>query len=97
MSDINRFIERLDSRMKKGADEYQNKSFSKDISWLLVEVEEELLDICGWGYIAWLRLQKMQGALNYEKDDRCPHGNPHADCNPCDVAGDFAYDSWREG
>jgi hypothetical protein len=28
---------------------------------------------------------------------RCPHGHPLGDCNACDVEGDLAFDSNREG
>jgi hypothetical protein len=31
-----------------------------------------------------------------EGENTCPHGEDPAECNACFVAGDLAFDSWRE-
>ena len=51
-------------RLQKGHQNYGDKSFSRDPAELLREIQEELLDISGWGYIVWCRMNDMLGALD---------------------------------
>ena len=47
-------------RLDKGAAEYGEKSFSREPSALLTEIQEELADVCGWAFILWARVQKLE-------------------------------------
>jgi len=50
-------------RMHKGQLKYGDRSFSARPSQLIRELEQEALDLAGWGYILWCRLRQMQAAL----------------------------------
>lgn len=52
-------IERLDT----GRKEYGDRSFLRPASDVLGEIEQELLDIVGWGFIEWVKLQEMRAKL----------------------------------
>jgi hypothetical protein len=54
------FVNRLDAKMKKGFEEYGDGSFSRPPTELIGEIEEELLDICGWSMIVFARLQDIK-------------------------------------
>lgn len=58
------YIAELEKRMKKGAAEYGDKSWSRDPIALLSEIQEELADVAGWAGILWGRMQRMKDALN---------------------------------
>ena len=54
----------MKKRLDTGYREYGDGSFSKDPKELLEEVAQETLDIVGWGFILWTRLQVMKTALS---------------------------------
>lgn len=54
------FAAELQSRLRKGADEYENKSFSAHPITLLREIEEELLDVANWSFILFKRIRKIK-------------------------------------
>ena len=56
------FVARAYKRLKQGALEYGDKSFSKDPLLLLDEIEEELLDVVNWTFILLQRIQKVKKA-----------------------------------
>jgi hypothetical protein len=58
------FFKRLFARLEAGAREYGNKSYSRDPVELMDEIQQELLDVCGWGCIQFERLEKMKEALS---------------------------------
>ena len=41
-------------------------------------------------------LEAMTEAYANSRPALCPHGNAWGECNPCDVAADFAHDAARE-
>ena len=59
-----KFSETILKRLKIGADLYGDNSFIYPNTKLLREIEEELLDVCGWSFILWCKIhnlhQKMQ-------------------------------------
>ncbi len=57
------FVESLRARLMKGVVTYENKSFSKSPGVLLEELKQEALDLAGWGFILWCRLEKMRAAI----------------------------------
>ncbi len=54
------FIERVQKRMDKGAQEYGDRSFARAPEELVQELQEEVEDIAGWGYILWNRLENIK-------------------------------------
>lgn len=64
MEDFEAFIRQVQERLSAGQREYGDVSFSRDPTDLLNEIQEELMDICGWGYILHSRLARVQRALD---------------------------------
>jgi hypothetical protein len=58
------FFEAVRARLMKGAIEYENRSFSKDPADLLEELRQEALDLAGWVFVLFCRLQTMSDALD---------------------------------
>jgi hypothetical protein len=52
------------ARLDAGQLEYGDRSFSQPSGELLDEIEEELLDVIGWAYPLWCRLQKLRAAID---------------------------------
>lgn len=50
-------------RLEAGAREYGERSFSRAPAELVAELQAEALDLAGWGFILWCRLQRMREAL----------------------------------
>jgi hypothetical protein len=57
------FVEAVRARLMKGAVAYENRSFSKDPLALVEELRQEALDLAGWGFILFCRLEAMATAL----------------------------------
>ncbi len=60
--DITAFVEQLRARLRVGAQDYGNTSFERPIAEIVGEIEQELLDVAGWGLIAWVRMRRARGA-----------------------------------
>jgi hypothetical protein len=54
------FMAAIQQRLKKGAVEYGDASLSRPPSELAEEIEEELLDVCGWAFFLWLKIRKIE-------------------------------------
>jgi len=54
------FVNALNEKMKKGFEEYGDGSFKRPPIELLDEIEQEAMDIVGWGYILWCRLEELK-------------------------------------
>lgn len=50
-------------RLQAGRVSYGDRSFALPPFDLLGEIEEELLDVCGWAFILWTRLQAISPRL----------------------------------
>jgi hypothetical protein len=57
------FIDKVRSRLADGQRAYGDTSFERPVDELIGEVEEELLDVCAWSFIAWTRLQRAKSRL----------------------------------
>lgn len=57
------FISQARERMEQGRIEYGDRSFSRDPDALLAEIQQEALDLCNWGFVAWHRVERMRAAL----------------------------------
>lgn len=63
MIDVDTFLDRLRERLEAGALEYGNRSFLRQPAELVDEVVQELLDVVGWVYILWAKVdRKLRGA-----------------------------------
>lgn len=62
------FFEAVRARMMKGVLTYEDKSFSKRPEDLIEELKQEALDLAGWGFILFSRLQGMAEAIEASRD-----------------------------
>ncbi|MEO6594324.1 MAG: hypothetical protein ABIP94_06190 [Planctomycetota bacterium] len=62
-ADFERFVQRLLARLEVGARTYGSTSFERPIAELIGEVMAEAEDICGWTFLAWLRLDALRGRV----------------------------------
>lgn len=54
------FVDAVSQRLEKGREAYGDTSFDKPIGELLGELEQECLDLAGWGFALWSRLQRVK-------------------------------------
>ncbi len=54
------FLEVMEQRLHTGFLEYGDGSFERPMRDLAGEIEEEMLDIIGWAFIGWCRLQALK-------------------------------------
>lgn len=64
------FVRAVRSRLEAGRAEYGDRSFERPPTELLAELQEEALDLAGWGFVLWHRLSEMRDRL----DDVAPDG-----------------------
>lgn len=57
------FVRRLAARLEAGRLEYGDRSFQRPPAELVAELQLEALDLAGWGFILWERLERMREAL----------------------------------
>ncbi len=57
------FMEAIRLRLEAGRQNYGDRSFVESPVKLAGQVEEELLDVCGWSFIMWTRLQALQNNI----------------------------------
>lgn len=60
---LDRFIANVRARLEAGAIQYGNRSFRRPLPELLIEIQEELEDVCGWSAILWVRLEQLREAV----------------------------------
>lgn len=74
---VERFFNAVEIRLHAGAVAYGNRSYARRPGDLLREIEEELLDICGWGFILWTKLQQLKAKTERipEDENRTPLRN----------------------
>lgn len=58
------FVDKLALRLDQGRREYGDASFTREPKELIGELQQEALDLAGWGYILFCRLDAMREALN---------------------------------
>lgn len=57
------FSQILLGRLEVGRDTYGDASFFKSDPALVEEISQELLDVCGWSYIMWTKLQNLKASI----------------------------------
>lgn len=60
LTQLSRFQRDVATRMRKGQEEYGDRSFRSSPLALIEELKEEVLDIAGWGYVLWKRLDDFE-------------------------------------
>lgn len=60
------FVERVQARLEQGRAQYGDRSFDAEPAVLLAELQAEALDLAGWGFVLWHRLERMRRALDGE-------------------------------
>jgi hypothetical protein len=51
------------ARLKAGQQSYGDASFQRSPAGLVGEIEQELLDVCGWAFVLHERLRRLRAAL----------------------------------
>lgn len=64
LAGFEKFVSDVRARLDAGRETYADRSFGRDPRDLIHELQEELVDVCGWGYILSMRLNAVQAALN---------------------------------
>jgi len=80
-----KFLEAVLAKAEVGYAEYGDRSYGREPSNLIGEIQEEIVDIAGWGAIAWCKLERLrEKAAELEADiekmkkrlrSRLSHGN----------------------
>jgi hypothetical protein len=50
------FVREVRARLEAGRAEYGERSFSRPPDELLAELQQEALDLAGWGFVLWARI-----------------------------------------
>ncbi|MEP7049461.1 MAG: hypothetical protein ABJB12_03870 [Pseudomonadota bacterium] len=54
------FAESVRGRLEAGRAAYGDKSFNRPPAELIGELQQEALDLAGWGFVLWCRLEAMR-------------------------------------
>jgi hypothetical protein len=57
------FTAAVSQRREQGRHVYGDRSFHRAPEALVGEIAEELLDVAGWAFILWVRLDRMRAAV----------------------------------
>jgi len=57
---LDRFTTRLRARLDAGAREYGSTTFERPAAELIDEIQQELEDVAGWGFVLWVRLDRLR-------------------------------------
>jgi hypothetical protein len=64
------FVRVLTRRVAVGRDTYGDASLLRPAPELAGEIEQELLDVAGWGFLLWYRIRRLNGAFAKLESDR---------------------------
>lgn len=62
--DWGQFAETLYMRLEAGEREYGDVSFTRPPAEVAAEIEQELLDVCGWAFVLWCRMRRVTSRLS---------------------------------
>jgi hypothetical protein len=57
------FTSAVAGRLDRGRRDYGDSSFTRPAVEILDELSQELLDLAGWSFILWSRLQRLERSL----------------------------------
>ncbi len=60
LNSFGEFAERIRARLDAGKREYGDSSFNRPRGELVDEIQQELLDVVGWSFILYSRLEKLK-------------------------------------
>jgi len=60
LENLDAFFRRVRERMDVGRVEYGDRSFASDPLSLVNEIQEEILDIAGWSYVLYCRMERVR-------------------------------------
>lgn len=60
LADFYQFMAMVKGRLNAGRATYGDTSFSLPPLQLLEEIQAEILDICGWSFILWERVERLR-------------------------------------
>ena len=63
------FVAHVRARLEAGRQEYGDRSFDRPPAELLGEIEQELLDVCGWAYVLWSSVRRLRVAGRPKRQD----------------------------
>lgn len=63
LTEKEKYFWELEKRLKIGAECYGDKSFDKTEGRLLQDIQEEILDIAGWSYILWAKIERLKSKI----------------------------------
>ena len=63
------FIEAVRTRLEAGAEAYGDRSFERPTAELVRELQQEALDLAGWGFVLFERLRLIEEAARRLDDD----------------------------
>lgn len=67
LDDFAIYWRKVTKRLKRGQEDYGDASFVASPVELLEEIQQELEDISGWGYILWRRLERAKARLQQQE------------------------------
>jgi hypothetical protein len=54
------YTDEVFSRLENGKRAYGDSSFERPLESLITEIQQELMDVSGWAFIQWHRLESMK-------------------------------------
>lgn len=54
------FVNQVRGRLERGKRDYGDASFERPLPQLIEELRQEALDLCGWSFVVWARLENLQ-------------------------------------
>lgn len=67
---IVKFWRQLWDKLERGAAEYGDASYQRSREELLGEIQEECIDIAGWAYVLWLKVEALKRAEEKSQEQR---------------------------
>ena len=58
------FAESVQRRLEAGRAAYGDTSFARPPAELVGELQQEALDLAGWGFVLWCRLEAMRATVD---------------------------------
>jgi hypothetical protein len=58
------FTAAVAARLEQGREAYGDRSFHREPAALAGEIAEELLDVCAWSFILWVRFDRVRAAVS---------------------------------
>jgi hypothetical protein len=65
--EFEKFVALLEKKLDVGAQQYGDASFSKHGVKIIDDVMEELMDVCGWSFVLYVKVNRLKERLaNWE-------------------------------